>query len=140
MGLPRLLPPAPLVVQQVLQQLALPHLPGLQIGTQRTNVFSRVPFLLVQELPGGAEPHPELYGIASIAVEAVARGSVAAAADLAELARWALWRAVDEQVVVAAGHLTSYEVTERPVEIRDAGVPADVFQFRGVWSLGFRAN
>src|SRR5688500_11239164 len=107
MTLPRLLPAANLLVQQVLQRQMTPHVPDLQVGTQRTNIFSRLPFVLVEETPGGSEPHPELLGIASIALEVFASGSQADAADLAECARVGLYRAVDEQVVVAAGHLTS---------------------------------
>jgi hypothetical protein len=140
MSLPRLLPAANLLVQQVLQRQMTPHLPGVQVGTQRTNVFTRLPFVLVEETPGGSEPHPELLGIASIALEVFAKGSQAVAADLAELARVSLYRAVDEQVVVAAGHLTSYEATGRFVEIRDSGLPVDIYQVRGVFSLGIRLN
>lgn len=140
MTLPRLLPPANLLVQQVLQRLMTPHLPTVQVGTQKTNIFTRLPFVFVEETPGGSEPHPELLGIASISLEVFAKGSQAAAADTAELARVALWQAVDRQVVVAAGHLTSYSASERFTEIRDTGQPVDVYQFRGSFLLGFRLN
>lgn len=140
MSLPRLLPPANLLVQQVLQRLMTPHLPSVQVGTQKTNVFGRLPFVFVEEIAGGSEPDPELLGIAAVALEVFAQGGQAAAADAAELARVSLWRAVNEQVVVAAGHLTSYTALERFVEIRDTGQPVDVYQFRGSFSLGFRLN
>lgn len=140
MPLPRLLPRADLLVMQVLLQLMMPHLPTVQVGTQKTNVFDRCPFVFVEETAGGSEPHPALLGIAAVSLEVFAKGSKAAAADVAELARWALWTAVDEQVVVAAGHLTSYEVTSRFAEQRDTGQQADVYQFRGAFSLGVRLN
>lgn len=139
MILPRLLPPEDLLVQQVLLQLMTPHLPGVQVGTQKIDVFRRLPFVFVQGT-GGTEPHPELLGLATVVLEVFAKGSKAAASDVAELARWALWHAVTDQVVVAAGHLTSYEALERFSEIRDLGQPVDVYQVRGTFSLGIRAN
>lgn len=138
--MPRLLPRSDLLVKKYLELLLPSEIPTVQVGTQKTNVFERCPFIFVDEVTGGSEPHPQFLGIAQMSLECYAKPDRAAAADLAEYARAALWAVVDEQIVIPEGHLTSFETTTRFTEIRFAGQQADVYCYSGIISLGIRPN
>lgn len=136
MVLERLLPDADLLVKRLLRQALGP---GVTVQTQLTNVFTRLPYVFVNA-GGGSEPHPELLGLPLVDLECYAGPSKKDALDLAEGARVALWRAVDQQIVVpGVGHLTSYRLVNPFREERLRGQPPDVYRIPGTLALGVRS-
>lgn len=91
------------------------------------NLLSHLPLVVVRRVTGSS-PAPRFWDGVSINVQCWSdavddRDPVAAASDLADQARKALWEAWDNQTVTASGHIAQLRESQGPMEVIDPDLP-----------------
>jgi hypothetical protein len=127
----------------------LPYADGLVVAILRAALTAEVgtlvphdlygsprPFVLARRVGGAAILPGHLDG-ATVDVQAYA-ATRRAAAELAELARTALYVAWRDQTVFPDGHVAGYGEISGPAELRTNGQPDGLYRFQATYSLALR--
>jgi len=115
--------------EQVPLLLLRAALPGVTVRASIPDgLLDYLPLVVLRRVPAGGSPAPRFWDGPLMNVQCWSDATddldpYAAASDLADQCRQALWEAWDNQTVTAAGHIVGLRESQAPTEVVDPDLP-----------------